>query len=258
MEPLTAIREEMIYMRNQEKLSERLARWILAKFLYLWLFLVLLIAALVGLAFVNLQLSDAIQALFLVVQTMLTFVLVLVTWFYARETAKISRSSEAAAKAAETQTQEVRLQRISASQPVVWPMIWGWQSHELTVILENIGNGPALDIDIYIGRGVDPIIGDCEHKWYSYMTAGEQKDHTFLRQPRKLTATGELPLELSVLSSLVGKYTLFVEWRDLYMSGPFFQARLPFNLEMDPAGNLSTREEGVNIDRIPAKRKPIT
>ena len=136
-------------------------------------------------------------------------------------------------------------------------MIWGWCSNELAVVFENIGNGPALDIDIYVGRDTDPIIKDCEHLWYSYMTVGEKKNHTFLRQPYERTATGVQPLEPEILKGLVGQYTLLVEWRDLHMSGLFFQARLPFKLELDSANNLVTKEEGANIDRIPAKRKLI-
>jgi hypothetical protein len=90
------------------------------------------------------------------------------------------------------------------------------------------------------------------------MVAGEKKDHVFLRQPLRSDGMGGMmPPDSSVLSKLVGKYTLLVEWCDLRMSGPFFQARLPFSLEIDSAGNLSAKEEVVNIDRIPAKRKPI-
>lgn len=242
------------------KALDKLSRWILAKFLYVWLFLVSLIAALVGVGFALLPLSDAIQALFLAIQSMLMFVLVLVTWWYARETARISRSSEEAAKAAAEQAEaskkmaeEMRQQRLTASQPVIWPTIWGWDDVEdrLDVHLVNVGNGPALDIDFFLGRGEDPMITDCEHKWKSYIAAGDKVEHSFLEAPY------DDKERFQYWAQFAGKYTLVVEWRDLYESGPFFQATLPFTLELDPHSRPLAKEGIVNIKCIPAKRKPF-
>jgi len=179
-----------------------------------------------------------------------TVVLVGITGYYAYQTRKIARASEDAARAAVEQAQELRQQRISASQPIVWPMIAGWKIYRLEVDIENIGNGPALDIDIYLGRGEDLIISDCEHTCFSYVIAGEKKNHDFLIQKRSFTAMGAEPLDSSVINKLVGKYTLLVEWRDLYKSGPFFQAKLPFSLEIDSGGKLYTKEGVVVIDRV--------
>jgi hypothetical protein len=244
------------------KFADKLSQWILSKFIYLWLFLVLLIASLIGIAFVQLPLSDAIQALFLAIQSLLMFGLVLVTWWYARETAKMSKSSEGAAKAAAEQAEatkkmaeEMRQQRLSASQPVVWPMIWGWSANLLEVIFENIGNGPALDVDVYLGRGEEPIIRDSEHRWYSYIVAGAREKANFLKLPGSFGATG-LVLDSNLVSELVGEYTLLVEWRDLHMSGPFFRAKLPFRIEMDSSGRPLVKEGVVNIEPIYVKIKP--
>ena len=87
-------------------------------------------------------------------------VLAAITFYYALETRRIARS-------AAEQALELRQQRINASQPVLWPMIWGWGGNKLEVIFENIGNVPALDIDIYLGRGEDLVISECEHIRYS-------------------------------------------------------------------------------------------
>lgn len=250
------------------KFTDNLSRWILSNFLYIWLFLVLLIAALVGIAFVKLPLSDAIQALFLAIQSMLMFVLVLVTWWYARETAKMSKSSSQAAKAAAEQAEaskkmgeEMRQQRLSASQPVVWPSIWGWDSGEdrLVFFFENIGNGPALDIDIFLGRGKDPIIRDCEHKWYSYIIAGDTKKNGFLELPDSISRPLGPETHDKIINwqrGLVGEYALLVEWRDIYMSGPFFQAKLSFIFEIDSRGRPVAKEGLVNVVPISAKKKP--
>jgi len=247
------------------KFADRLSQWILSKFIYLWLFLVLLIASLIGIAFVQLPLSDAIQALFLAIQSLLMFGLVLVTWWYARETAKMSKSSEGAAKAAAEQAEatkkmaeEMRQQRLSASQPVVWPMIWGWSANFLEVIFENIGNGPAIDVDVYLGRGEEPIIRDSEHRWYSYIVAGAREKDYFLKLPVSPDAMGGFAVDSNLVSELVGEYTLLVEWRDLYMSGPFFRAKLPFRIEkeMDSSGRPLVKEGVVNIEPIYVKIKP--
>jgi hypothetical protein len=184
-----------------------------------------------------------------------TVVLVFITGYYACQTRKIAKTSEDTARAALEQAEELRQQRVNASQPVLWPMIWGWDGSKLEVILENIGNGPALDIDIYLYRGEDLVVSDCEYVWYSYMTASGRKNHKFLAQPRRQTAMGaELP-GLDTLKKLVGKYTILVEWRDLYKSGPFFQAKLPFNLAMDSDKKLHASEEAVVIDTVSQRRK---
>jgi len=178
-----------------------------------------------------------------------TFVLVCITAYYALETRSI-------AKAAAEQAQELRQQRISASQPVLWPKVLGWNFNNLEVIFENIGNGPALDIDIYLCRGEDLGISDCQYTWYSYIVAGEKKIHNFLRQPLGEDGQGgTTPPDSNVISKLVGKYTLLVEWHDLYKSGPFFQARLPFSLEMNSDGKLYAKEGVIVINQIPVKRK---
>lgn len=105
----------------------KLSYWIQSVFIYIWLFLVLLIAALIGIAFKLLPLSGAIQALFLAVQSMLMFVLVLVTWWYARETARISKATEKQAEATkelvETAKKEAEDVRGRASKEYVKELI---------------------------------------------------------------------------------------------------------------------------------------
>ena len=182
------------------------------------------------------------------VSVVITVVLVCITAYYALETRRIAR-------AAAEQAQELRQQRISASQPVLWPMILGWDLNKLEVIFENIGNGPALDIDIYLGRGEDPKLSECEHIRYSYMIAGKEKIHNFLTHTLEQSPLGAKPLDSNVLSKLVGKYILIVEWLDLYKSGPFFQAKLPFSLETEPDSKLYAKEGVVVIDHIPEKKK---
>jgi len=179
------------------------------------------------------------------VSVVVTIVLVCITAYYALETRRI-------ASAAAEQAQELRQQRISASQPIVWPMIVGWKIYRLAVHLENIGNGPALDIDIHIVRGETPISN--EHVWYSYFIPGEKKEHSFL-EPATTTpdSYGQPTLDIETKTHIAGNYTLFVEWHDLYKSGPFFQAKLPFSLEMDTGGTLHAKEGVVAIDRIPEK-----
>ena len=189
------------------------------------------------------------------VSVSVTVVLVCITGYYAYQTRRIAKTSEDAARAAVEQAQELRQQRISASQPVLWPKILGWDFNNLEVIFENIGNGPALDIDIYLGRGEDLVITDCEHTWYSYIVAGGNNIHNFLRQSLGSDGQGgTMPPDSSVLSKLVGKYALLVEWRDLYKSGPFFQAKLPFSLETNSDGKLYTKEGVVVIDKVLEKR----
>ncbi|MDP2918714.1 MAG: hypothetical protein Q8O43_00645 [Dehalococcoidia bacterium] len=183
------------------------------------------------------------------VSVVVTVVLVCITAYYALETRIIARATA-------EQAQELRQQRISASQPVLWPMIMGWDFNNLKVIFENIGNGPALDIDIYLCRGEDLAISDCEYTWYSYMVAGEKKIHNFLRQPLGDDGQGgTMAPDSSVISKLMGKYTLLVEWHDLYKSGPFFQAKLPFSLEINSDGKLYAKECVVVINQISEKRK---
>jgi hypothetical protein len=206
------------------------------------------------------------------IQILLTYTLVVVTAEYAMETFKMRKSSEETTKAALKQAEasnemvaEMRQQRLNASQPVIWPRIPGWNYNDngLIVRFENIGNGPALDIDIFLGTGDDPIIKDCEHDWYSYLTAGDKNESEFLVQGLVFNSHGgRAPLNSSILNNifnkLVGKYTLLVEWCDLYMSGPFFQARLSFSLETDSSGKIRVKEDVVHIKPISAKSKPIT
>ena len=139
------------------------------------------------------------------VSVVITVVLVCITAYYALETRRIAR-------AAAEQAQELRQQRISASQPVLWPMILGWDLNKLEVIFENIGNGPALDIDIYLGRGEAPKLSECEHIRYSYMIAGKEKIHNFLTHALEQSPLGAKPLDSNVLSKLVGKYILIYKY----------------------------------------------
>ena len=205
-----------------------------------------------------LSLADALQV-------MLMYTLVTATWWYARETAKMSKSSSEAAKAAAEQAkaskkmaEEMRQQRLSASQPLVWPSIWGWDfgNDRLDFLFENVGNGPALDVDIFLGRGEDPIIRECEHRWYSYIIAGDRKKGDFLHPPDSILQPLGPETQDKIVNWLVGEYTLLVEWRDIYMSGPFFQAKLPFTFEIDSLGRPVAKEGLVNVIPIPAKRKP--
>ena len=184
-----------------------------------------------------------------------TVVLVCITGYYAYQTRKIAKASENTAKAAMEQARELRQQRISASQPVVWPMIMGWNIYRLEVVFENIGNGPALDIDIFIGRGEEPMLEDSEHVRHSYMVAREKKKHAFLIPPTTaVDAYGNPSYDRDTLAHITGKYTLLVEWRDIYMSGPFFQSKLPFSLEIGSGGGLYAKEGVVVIDRVLDKR----
>jgi len=183
------------------------------------------------------------------VSVVVTVVLVCITAYYALETRRIAR-------AAVEQAQELRQQRISASQPVVWPMIVEWEIYRLEVVFENIGNGPALDIDIYVGRGEEPMLGDSEHIRYSYMVAQEKKKENFLMLQNPIQDSyGQPSPDMETLAHITGKYTLLVEWRDLYKSGPFFQAKLPFSLEIDSDNKLYAKEGEVVIDHVPEKRK---
>lgn len=181
------------------------------------------------------------------VSVVVTVVLVCITAYYALETRRIAR-------AAAEQVQELRQQRMSASQPIVWPMIVGWKIYRLEVDFENIGNGPALDIDIFVGRGEEPMFEDSEHIRHSYMVAREKSKHNFL-MPQNPTqdSYGQPSPDKDTLANIAGKYTLLVEWRDLYKSGPFFQAKLPFSLEMTSAGKLCVREGVVVIDSVSEK-----
>ena len=177
-----------------------------------------------------------------------TVVLVCVTFYYALETRRIAR-------AAAEQAQELRQQRVSASQPVIWPNIVGWKIYRLEVDFKNIGNGPALNIDIFIGRGDEPKYEGNEHIRYSYMVAQEKETHNFLMlQNSAQDSYGQPSPDKDTLANLAGRYTLLVEWRDLYKSGPFFQAKLPFCLEMDPDGIFRAKEGVVVINQIPEKR----
>ncbi len=226
---------------------------------YAWLGVAILLGVLSAAKI--LSLADALQV-------MLMYTLVTVTWWYARETAKMSKSSGEAAKAAVEQAEaskkmaeEVRQQRLSASQPVVWPSIYCWDSgnDHLVVLFENIGNGPALDVDIFLGRGEEPIIRDSEHKWYSYIIAGDRREHGFIELPDSIKSFHPPVLYEKITTwqrGLIGEYTLLVEWRDLYMSGPFFQAKLPFTLEVDSRGRPVAKEGLVKIAPISVKRKP--
>ena len=192
------------------------------------------------------------------VSVVVTVVLVFITFYYALQTRKIARAAIEQARAEVEQAQELRQQRIGASQPVLWPMIWGWCTNELRVTFENIGNGPALDIDVYLSRGEDLVINDCEHTRYSYMVAGENRNHDFLTHTLEQGPLGAKSIDSNVLSKLMGKYILIVEWRDLYKykSGPFFQAKLPFSLDKNSDGSLYAKEGVIFIDQIPEKRKP--
>jgi hypothetical protein len=175
-----------------------------------------------------------------------TFVLACITAYYAFETRRIAR-------AAAEQAQELRQQRISASQPVIWPKVVGWEVYILKAAFENIGNGPALDIDIFIGCGEEPI---CDHVRHSYMVAGEKKEHYFLKSDTRNTdGYGHPNPDRDDLAQIAGKYILLVEWCDLYKSGPFFRASLPFSLEIDPEGKLRAKEDIVVIDRVPEKKR---
>ena len=183
-----------------------------------------------------------------------TAVLVCVTGYYAYQTRRIAKTSEDTAKAAMEQTRELQQQRISASQPVVWPAIVGWKINRLDVDFENIGNGPALDIDIIVGSGDEPMSEHCEYVRHGYMVAGEKKEHHFLTADFDYKNSYGLPgFHSNTLSRKAGKYILLIEWRDLYQSGPFFQARLPFDLEIDSEGRLSVNEGVVVIDKVPEK-----
>ena len=191
------------------------------------------------------------------VSVAVTVILVIITGYYAYQTRKIAKTSEDTAKAAIEQAKELRQQRISASQPVVWPMIVGWNVYRLEVVLENIGNGPALDIDIFIGRGEEPMLEDSGHVRHSYMLAREKKKYDLLMlHTPNADSYGQPSPDRDTLAHITGKYTLLVEWRDIYKSGPFFQSKLTFRLELDSSDKLSVKEEeGVAIDCIPTKRK---
>lgn len=185
------------------------------------------------------------------VSVSVTVILVCITGYYAYQTRKIARASA-------EQAQELRQQRISASQPVIWPMLVGWKTYRLEVDFENIGNGPALDIDIFVGRGDKPILEDSEHIRHSYMVAREKRKHNFLMpQDSPQDSYGQPSPSKDTLSNIAGEYTLLVKWRDLYKSGPFFQAKLPFSLEIGSGGGLHAKEGVVIIDRVLDKRTGV-
>lgn len=192
------------------------------------------------------------------VQIWITLSLVVVTGLYVLETTKMRKSSEIMAKAALKQAEasnamvdEMKQQRINASQPVLWPIVIGWAYLGLQISIQNIGNGPALDIDIYLGRGNDPMMNDCEHEWSSYLGGGNSSSCHFLRE----SVIKDKEKVVVADPKYIGDYTVFVEWRDLHMSGPFFQAKLSFYLDIDSNGDLFAKNEVVKINSISAKRK---
>jgi hypothetical protein len=238
-------------------LRVKLVRWVLANFRTLAMLPILGAIGLIWLAFNRLELKDAFLAMFGALQFIVVYLLFLVTSWYARETAKIGKSSgEAAessaaqAEASKAMAEEMRQQRLNASQPVIWPTIsWNPNDKCLDVYLGNIGNGPALDVDIFVGRGKEPAIADCEHEWFSYIVQGGGVHHRFFRQS---------PLKQFDPDALLGEYTVFVEWRDLHSTGPFFQARLSADLVRDATFVLSAEHQKVNITSISAKRMVLS
>ncbi len=132
---------------------------------------------------------------------------------------------------------ETKKQRLNASQPVIWPSISlsqtnarpGHKWSKLEVILVNIGNGPALEV--VASPGV--VLGEGHPQRISYLTAGGKEDLCF---PLVFTDEEVPP---------VGEYEFLVEWRDLHKSGPYFQAKLPFSLQ------LVKRPELDYLDKLP-------
>lgn len=91
------------------------------------------------------------------VQALLVLVLVFVTAWYAWQTSEMAKAtrvaSEAAAEQAKASTnmaEEMRLQRLSTSQPTIIPIFGGayhaGNQYNLRLLLRNIGNGPALSL----------------------------------------------------------------------------------------------------------------
>jgi hypothetical protein len=238
------------------KALDKLSRWILAKFLYLWLFLFLLITAIVGLAFYLLPLSDAIQALFLAIQSMLMFVLVLVTWSYALETRRISRASQEAAKAAAEQADSSRKVAEEATKQTLIisrPTIIQKAVHEKDIYegstsdyfshfeIYNAGSGPAIELEILLLSKSRDLI--------------EARRETFLRaaeSPIKFC-----PLNLAGLEE--STYYLVSQYKSL-LSRTTEQTWLPFKLVKSSTGGkvylapdeLEFKSEVPEKDRIEA------
>jgi hypothetical protein len=194
----------------------------------------------------------------------LTAGLILVTAFYAVDTNRMRRSSEKTAEAAIEQAraaeeqarasvkmaEEMRQQRISAEQPVVWPAVLNCKHSspydrvtEITfnITLANIGNGPALDVHVYLGWGSDPRLADCLHDMKSYIRAGREENSRFV-----LSGSA---VPFSSPTTTVAEYMLIVQWRVLYLeAGPFFEARMPLQLRL-AGGDLSYELGHVQIEQ---------
>lgn len=161
------------------------------------------------------------------VQAMTMIVLVAVTTIYVMITQGMLR--------------ELRQQRLNASQPVIWPSV-GWKLG-LEVQLLNLGNGPALEVDAFLVSGSELK----EHRGVDLLLPGETSELHFLSEIFHAGATGMSLRE--GCKKAAGEYTLLVEWRDLHTSGPYFQARLPFIMQVD-GDNLVLEKQAVKIGPI--------
>ncbi len=136
---------------------------------------------------------------------------------------------------------ELRQQRLNASQPVIWPNIV-WMT-SLEVQLLNLGNGPALEVDAFLVSGSERK----EHQRVDCLVPGDTRILNFLSE---IFEYGPLGMKLcDALKKAAGEYTLLVEWRDLHTSGPYFQARLPFILQL-VGDSLVLEKQAVKIEPI--------
>lgn len=153
-------------------------------------------------------------------QIVLLFGLVIVTGVYAWSTAN--------------QADEVTRQRVNASQAVIWPDVY-WRSDSLIHTLYNIGNAPALKVNVRIQNEIIMLFG--------FISPGDKKEggwrpDGFPSRPITASGSGDYDKEsLKRIAGLVGPYLLVVTWEDLMEQ--HFEARLLFSLGVNYLGLVS-------------------
>lgn len=134
---------------------------------------------------------------------------------------------------------EMRRQRLNASQAVIWPVVW-WKEYYLEVTLNNIGNAPALKVKVFLQ---DELIITSR----SHIPQGDKVVFRCLEPgggaPRLEPLT---PMGIDVgeeflkrIAGLVGQYLLVVTWDDLLEQ--HFEAKLLFSLQVDSEGRMSSK-----------------
>lgn len=129
---------------------------------------------------------------------------------------------------------ETRRQRVNASQAVIWPDVY-WSSDSLIHTLYNIGNAPALKVNVRIQNELIMLFG--------FISPGDKKEggwrpDGFPSRPITASGSGDYDKEsLKRIAGLVGPYLLVVTWEDLMEQ--HFEARLLFSLGVNSLGLVS-------------------